>query len=200
MGVTVSLLERNIDAALVYDLDDDAVTELEDDRPDYTGPLKWGGNAPPSPFAPPALDPRGPGGLLGHLNPGAWDAIKPHGPMLMPPAADARRGGDLIGPALTPADPGDQTEKPGQVHPRGAGTGDAGAADLDILKFKWTTVDPSGDDFVAPDGSVRIDPSGDDVRIRTIDAPRDDDWTTLPDGTRIRLPDPDDAGRLMYLD
>lgn len=36
MGVTVSLLERNIDAALVYDLDDDAVTELEDDRPDYT--------------------------------------------------------------------------------------------------------------------------------------------------------------------
>lgn len=36
MGVTVSLLERNIDAALVYDLDDDAVTELEDNRPDYT--------------------------------------------------------------------------------------------------------------------------------------------------------------------
>jgi len=36
MGVTVSLLERNIDAALVYDLDDDAVTELKDDRPDYT--------------------------------------------------------------------------------------------------------------------------------------------------------------------
>lgn len=36
MGVTVSLLERNIDAALVYDLDDDAVTEPEDDRPDYT--------------------------------------------------------------------------------------------------------------------------------------------------------------------
>lgn len=28
--------EQNIDAALVYDLDDDAVTELEDDRPDYT--------------------------------------------------------------------------------------------------------------------------------------------------------------------
>lgn len=36
MGVTVSLLERNIDAALVYDLDDDAVTEVEDDRPDYS--------------------------------------------------------------------------------------------------------------------------------------------------------------------
>jgi hypothetical protein len=36
MGVTVSLLERNIDAALVYDLDDDAVTELPDDKPDYT--------------------------------------------------------------------------------------------------------------------------------------------------------------------
>lgn len=36
MDVTVSLLERNIDAALVYDLDDDAVTELEDDGPDYT--------------------------------------------------------------------------------------------------------------------------------------------------------------------
>ncbi|MCS6563254.1 MULTISPECIES: hypothetical protein [Curtobacterium] len=36
MGVTVSLLERNIDAALVYDLDDNAVTETDDDRPDYT--------------------------------------------------------------------------------------------------------------------------------------------------------------------
>ncbi|PZF33706.1 hypothetical protein DEJ35_02430 [Curtobacterium sp. MCPF17_051] len=39
MGVTVSLLERNIDAALVYDLDDDDVTELPDkpdDTPDYS--------------------------------------------------------------------------------------------------------------------------------------------------------------------
>lgn len=39
MGVTVSLLERNIEAAFVYDLDDDAVTELPDepdDTPDYS--------------------------------------------------------------------------------------------------------------------------------------------------------------------
>lgn len=31
MGVTVSVLERNIEAAFVYDLDDDAVTELPDE-------------------------------------------------------------------------------------------------------------------------------------------------------------------------
>ncbi|PYY44013.1 hypothetical protein DEJ03_12665 [Curtobacterium sp. MCLR17_043] len=39
MGVTVSLLERNIEAAFVYDLDDDAVTELPDEpdgTPDYS--------------------------------------------------------------------------------------------------------------------------------------------------------------------